>query len=131
MAQEAEANAETDRAALELAELKNKSDQLLYSTEKMIRDLGDKVSEADKSTIEDKIATLRRVAQGDDQGEIQTAFSELEQESHKLADELYKSSEAAANASEAPSEERETAGVGAEKGGGEGDVIDAEFKEEK
>ena len=92
--------------------------------------MGDKVSEADKSRIEEKIANLRRLAQGDDQGEIQTAFNELEQESHKLAEELYKQSEASADASEASVEERETAGVGAEKGGGD-DVIDAEFKEEK
>ena len=130
MAREAEANAETDRAALELAELKNKADHLLYATEKSIRDLGDKISEADKARIEEKIANLRRLAQGDDQGEIQTAFNELEQESHKLAEELYKSS--SADSGEHAGGEPETAGVGAEKGpGSEGDVIDAEFKEEK
>ena len=130
MAREAEANAEADRVALELVELKNKSEQLLYGVEKSLREMGDKVSEADKSRIEEKIANLRRLAQGDDQGEIQTAFNELEQESHKLAEELYKQSETAADASEPSGEERETAGVGAEKGGGD-DVIDAEFKEEK
>ena len=128
MVEEAEANAEADRQAQDLAELKNKSETLLYGTEKSIRELGDKVSESDKSRIEEKIATLRRVVSGDDMDEIQAAYNDLEQESHAIAEQLYKASEQAADASE----ERETAGVGAEKNGGQdGDVIDAEFKEEK
>jgi len=131
MVEEAEANAESDREAQELAELKNKSETLIYGIEKSLREMGDKVSESDRSRIEEKITNLRRVVGGDDQGEIQTAFSELETESHNLAEQLYKASEQAADASEA-GEERETVGVGAEKGGGQdGDVIDAEFKEEK
>ncbi len=130
MVEEAEANAESDREAQEFAELKNKSEHLIYSTEKSLRELGDKISEADKTRIEEKVANLRRVSAGDDQGEIQTAYNELEQESHQLAEQLYKASEHAADASEA--DERETVGVGAEKAPGAGDdVIDAEFKEEK
>jgi molecular chaperone DnaK len=139
MVKEAEANAESDKEAQELAELKNKSENLIYGVEKSLRELGDKVVEADRSRIEEKVANLRRLAQGDDQGEIQTAFNELEQESHKLAEEMYKSAEAASGSSDAPDgsdasdgSDRETAGVGAEKGNGsDGDVIDAEFKEEK
>jgi molecular chaperone DnaK len=129
MVEEAEANAESDRAAQELAELKNKSETLLYGIEKSLRELGDKIQEADRSRIEEKIATLRRVVQGDDMDEIQAAFTDLEQESHQLAEQLYKASEGVA--AEPSEEERETAGVGAEKSGGSEDVIDAEFKEEK
>jgi len=131
MVQEAEANAEADRQAQELAELKNKADQLAYSTEKTLRDLGDKVSQADKQRIEEKVADLRKAVAADDQDQIQQAFSALEAESHHLAEELYKAtSEGGAVQGGGEQEVREPAGTGA-RGGGNEDVIDAEFKEEK
>jgi molecular chaperone DnaK len=129
MIEEAEMNAEADRKAQELAELKNKSDQLCYSTEKTLRDLGDKVTEADKTRIEEKIADLRKAVAAEDEDQMQQAFSALEAESHQLAEQLYKG----ATESEAVSgdeETREPAGTGA-RGGSHEDVIDAEFKEEK
>jgi molecular chaperone DnaK len=124
MIKEAELNAEADRKAQERAELKNKSDQLCYSTEKTIRELGDKISEADRGRIEDKIRTLRQAVADDDEQAMRDAFNDLEQETHQLAEHLYQ--ETASTAAEPP---REEAGVGAATG--EGDVIDAEFKEEK
>jgi len=124
MVREAEMNAESDRQAQELTEIKNKSEQLIYSTEKTLREAGDKVDEAQRQSATEKIEELRKVLQGDDQGEIQAAFSALETESHAIAEILYKAASDAADQSEQP-----TAGVGADKGGD--DVIDAEFKEEK
>lgn len=124
MVREAELNAEADRQAQELTEIKNKSEQLIYSTEKTLREAGDKVDEAQRQSATEKIEELRKVLQGDDQAEIQAAFSALETESHAIAEILYKAASDAADQSEQP-----TAGVGADKGGD--DVIDAEFKEEK
>jgi len=122
MIKEAEANADADRIQQEMAELKNKSDQLCYSTEKAIKDAGDKVSEQDKTRVDEKIQKLRSALTGEDKAAIEAAFADLEAESHTIAETIYKAS----------AEERETvgAGVGNSGGGGE-DVIDAEFKEDK
>ena len=129
MVMESELNADADRKLQEMMELKNRADQLAYSVEKTIRDQGDKISEADKSRIEDKVRALRTAVGTDDQDQIQTAFNDLEQESHQLAEQLYKSASEQAQPS---GEEGETVGAGV--GGSsasDGDVIDAEFKEEK
>ena len=128
MVKEAEANADADHQAQERTELKNKSEQLCYSIEKMLRDSGDKIEETERTRIEEKVSELRKAIASDDHEAIQTAFHELESESHALAEQLYKASAEAGNAGEAPAEEEPpTAGVGA----ADGDVIDAEFKEEK
>ncbi|HMS55251.1 MAG TPA: molecular chaperone DnaK [Fimbriimonadaceae bacterium] len=130
MVKEAELNAEADRLAQETAELKNKADQLCYSVEKTIRDMGEKISEADKTRIEEKVADLRKAIAADNEPEIRTLFAEVEAESHKLSEQLYKDAEAASNPQ---GEERETAGAGARTGSSSGpddDVIDADFKEE-
>ncbi|MGJ8503465.1 hypothetical protein, partial [Glaesserella parasuis] len=76
-----------------------------------------------------KVEELRKALAGEDSEAIQTAFNGLESESHALSEELYKHTSAAADASDG-GEVRETAGTGA-RGGSEGEVIDAEFKEEK
>ncbi len=129
MVKEAELNADADRKLQEMMELKNRADQLAYSVEKTIRDQGDKISEADKSRIEDKVRALRTAVGTDDQDQIQTAFNDLEQESHQLAEQLYKSASEQAQPS---GEEGETVGAGVGGSGAtDGDVIDAEFKEEK
>ncbi len=127
MMREAEANADADAKAQELAELKNKSDQLCYSTEKTIRDLGDKISEAEKQKIEEKVANLRKAVAAEDEPEMRTAFSLLEADSHQLAEQLYKAASQEADQSEV----KEPAGTGARGGSENEDVIDAEFKEEK
>ena len=127
MVQEAEANAEVDRQAQESAELKNDSERLAGSVEKMLRESGDKIEEADRQRIEEKIAELRKAIASDDLDAMRQAFSALEAESHQIAEQMYK----ATGDAEARSEEGEeppTAGVGA---AANEDVIDAEFKEEK
>ncbi|MBN9500541.1 MAG: molecular chaperone DnaK [Armatimonadetes bacterium 55-13] len=124
MVQEAEMNAESDRQAQELIEVKNKSEQLIYSTEKTLREAGDKIEESQRQSATEKVEELRKALQGDSKEDIDAAFSALETESHAIAEVLYKAASEAADASEQP-----TAGVGADKGGDE--VIDAEFKEEK
>ncbi len=126
MISEAESNADADRAIQELAELKNKADQLCYSTEKLMREHGDKLDEAEKSSIEDKVRALRTAVAADKEDDIRSAMSDLEAASHQLSQKLYDAASA-----QQPTEgdgEKVGAGVGAS---GNDDVIDAEFKEEK
>jgi molecular chaperone DnaK len=123
MVREAEMNAESDRQAQELIELKNKSEALVYQTEKTLRELGDKVDEASRQRVTDQIEALRGALQGDDQTAIQAAFSALEAESHALSQKLYEQASAQADASES--------GTANNAQSQDGDVIDADFKEEK
>ena len=118
MVREAEMNAEADREAQEFIELKNKAESLAYQTEKTLKDAGDKVDEASRQAATERIEELRKALTGDNKVEIEAAFSALETESHKIAEKLYQEAEAAANVSEG-------------KPAHDGDVIDAEFKEEK
>jgi molecular chaperone DnaK len=120
---EAEMNAEADAKAQELAEMRNKADQLCYQTEKTIRELGDKLSEADKQRIEEKIANLRKAVSSDNHDEIKVGLESLEAESHKLAEELYKTAQAQADASEQGSTDNSAA-----SGSNDEEVIDAQYE---
>jgi len=121
MIKEAEMNAEADRRAQEHADLKNKCDQICYNTEKTVREAGEKIDAADKASIEEKIAAVRRAVADDDDAKMEAAFKDLEEESHKLAEKLYKY----ASESAGPSQTETQASPP------DADVIDAEFKEEK
>ena len=123
---EAEMNAEADRKAQDKAELKNKADHLAHGVEKTLRDNADKVDEADKNRIEDKVRALREAVASDDEDRIGEAFRELEAESHQLAEKLY------AAGTEQPQAEGEPVGAAAGTGGGSNDdVIDADFSDSK
>lgn len=123
MVQEAEANAEIDAKARQTAELKNESERLVSATEKMLTDLGEKVSESDRATVEEKINDLKSALERQDLEDIEKAKAALDAENSRLAEMLYQSSSAG-------TDQPEEAGVGAGKSKDE-DVIDAEFKEEK
>ncbi len=124
MVREAEMNAEADKRHQELIEIKNKSEALIYSTEKTLREAGDKVDEATRSSVNEKIEALRKALTGDNATEIEQAFGQLEGESHRVAEILYKSVSEQANQSEAePAADN--------KATSDGDVQDGEFKEKK
>lgn len=129
MVAEAEANAAADKEAQELAEIKNRGENLCFQTEKQMRDNPTLFSEADRTTVEDKVRALRLAIGTDVKDDIQAAYTELESESHRIAEELYKAGASQTDGGEAaPTEEPVGAGVGASGGD---DVIDAEFKEDK
>ena len=130
MVSEAAANAESDRKAREQAEARNKADQLIYSTERTLKDLGDKVSASEKSDIEAKIGTLRTAVGGESTDNVENALNDLQQASYSLSERLYKET-AATDAG---------AGAGGDHGDGghdagahapSDDVIDAEFTPEE
>ena len=89
MVQEARQNEAEDRRRRELIDAKNTADNLVYQTEKALRDLGDKVPSAERSTIESKINNLKQAAQGDDLNRIKQASEEVQQAFHALSQQMY------------------------------------------
>jgi len=135
MVKEAELHAEEDKKRRELADARNHADSLIYSTEKSLADLGDKVDEATKKQIQDKIAVLRKVMDDDDPASIRAAQDDLMQASHKLAEMMYqKASQGASGAGAAGAGCQSGTcgtGTGQRSSGGKDDVVDADFEEVK
>jgi len=90
MVKEAELHAEEDKKEREKAEARNEADTMIYSTEKNIKDLGDKVSAADKAKTEEAIADLRKALESGDIQAIKDKTEALKQASYKIAEEIYK-----------------------------------------
>jgi molecular chaperone DnaK len=120
MVKDAESHAADDKKRKELVEARNQADALVHSTEKSLKEFGDKVSADEKTAIETALADLKTAQEGDDVEAITSKTQTLAQASMKLGEAMY-----AAQAGGAASAEGE-AGAGA--AGGE-DVVDAEFEE--
>jgi len=130
MKKEAEAHAADDAKSREVIEVKNQCDSLVYSTERTLRDHGDKIPAEDKQAIEAAMAEAREALKADDLDRIKRAQEALTKASHKLAEVMYREAQASAQQ------------PGGQPGSGDGahaqdpnaqdprsDVIDAEFKD--
>ena len=128
MQRDAEQHAEEDKKKSALVNARNQADQVIYSTEKTLKEHGDKISETEKSSINNLLEKLKKVKDEDDVNEIKKTIDELQTASHKLAQAMYeataKSQQQAAGkgAEEKPSEEESKKGKGGE------DVIDADYE---
>ncbi len=125
MMKEAELHSDEDKQLREAAEAKNKAEQMLYSTDKMLKDLGDKVPSADKLAIENSMSELRTALESNDPEKINASAENLQQASYKLSQMLYEQS--------AQQQTDETAGAAAEEPTAydeDDGVIDAEFEAE-
>src|SRR5947208_13826933 len=91
MVKDAEAHADEAHRLRELADAKNAGESLAYATEKSLKEHGDSLEEADRSTIEGRIMELRQVLDGSDVGEIRAKTEALQEASHKLAEAVYAS----------------------------------------
>lgn len=120
MVKEAEANAEGDKKRREAVEAKNQGESLIHSTEKSLKDYGDKVTADEKGAIETAIADLKAVIDGEDADLIKEKTGALAEASMKLGEAMYKASQAEAEAKAAGSDQAE-----------DDDVVDAEFEEVK
>jgi molecular chaperone DnaK len=124
MVKDAEAHAAEDKEKRGLVEAKNQGEALVHSTEKSLKDYGDKVAAADKSAIETALADLKSALEGDSADAVKEKTNALAQASMKLGEAMYAASQAGA-----------TAGDGAGEGGEEAaqakneDVVDADFEE--
>lgn len=119
MVRDAEAHAEEDHKAAQLAHARNQADNLVHQVRKTLADLGDKVDGDEKTRIEDAIGAVEEAVKGDDQAAIESATEALTAASHSLAEKAY------AGAAEQPAPD--TGDAGSASGGD--DVVDAEFKE--
>ncbi|HDG97755.1 MAG: molecular chaperone DnaK [Deltaproteobacteria bacterium] len=124
---DAELHAEEDRKKRELVDARNNADSLIYTTEKSLKEVEDKVDEATKDNIKQAIERLKKAMEGDNVDEIKRLTDELTQASHKLAEAMYaKASQQQAQAGGASSA---SAGGSSSGGSGEDDVVDADFEE--
>ena len=126
MVREAEQYAEEDRRRREAAEAKNRAEQLVYQTEKSLKDYGDKISDEDRSSVESALTNLKEKLAGDDTVAITSATEALQQASYKLAEAVY--AQAQPGPGQAQAGTTTTADQGATQG--DGDVVDAEIIDE-
>lgn len=91
MVREAEAHAEEDRRKKQLAEAKNEADNMIYTVEKTLSEMGDKISDDEKKRIQEALENCRQIKDtSSDINEIKSATEELAKASHRIAEELYK-----------------------------------------
>lgn len=122
MVRDAEANAEEDQKFAELVEARNQADQLVHSTRKMLKDLGEKVTDEEKSAIEAEIVKVEEAVKSGDKDQINAATEALSQASMPLMQKLYADQGAAAGAepTDAAAEPKQDDGA-----------VEAEFEEVK
>lgn len=129
MVKDAEANAESDKRKKELVESKNQAESLINSTEKTLKEHGDKISPAEKSAIETSIGELKTAVEAEDLTVIKEKTEALMQASMKLGEAMYKAQQASAQQSgEAQGPE---AGAGNAEQPKDEKVVDADFEEVK
>ena len=120
MVKEAEANAEADKRQREAIEAKNQAESLIHSTEKSLKDYGDKVGVDEKTAIETALTDLKGVLEGDNAEAIKEKTNALAEASMKLGEAMYKASQAEAEAKAAGGSQP-----------ADDDVVDADFEEVK
>src|SRR5881396_1203358 len=123
MVREAESHAEEDRRKREEIEARNRADSLVYSTEKVLRENRDKLSDSDVKSVEAAIADCKKALDGTDIDAINRAADALMQASHKVAEAMYKSGSQTGGGQRGPASD----GSGTAAGGKTDDVIDAEY----
>ncbi|MDO8964056.1 MAG: Hsp70 family protein, partial [Coriobacteriia bacterium] len=115
MVTDAESHAEDDRKKKEEAEARNIADTLVYTTEKTVKDLGDKVPEETRTAVEEAVAETKKALEGEDTDAIKAATEKLQEASYKLAEIVYADAQAAAEGdgtgdeAETPAEDEEVA----------------------
>jgi len=132
---EAEKFAAEDKKRRELSELINQADTLVYTTEKSLREFGDKISQSERADIEARINDLKQAIKDKNADRIKKSTEELTKASHKLAEEIYKQAtkkreEPKEEKEKEPKEEKSAEGGSAYGGKKREDIIDAEYKEE-
>ncbi len=131
MVKDAEANAEADKKKKELVEAKNQAEGLIHTTEKTLKENGDKISAADKTAIEDAVKALKTGVEAEDLAVIKEKTEALMQASLKLGEAMYKQqAEAAGAQSAAGADAGADAGASGQQNGDE-KVVDADFEEVK
>jgi molecular chaperone DnaK len=129
MVNDAEQFAEEDKSKRERVEVKNQAETLIYSTEKSVSELGEKLPEEDKTKIEACSEQLKKSLETDDIDAIKSDLEALTQASHKMAELLYSQAEQQTAASEQGTEDAQDGEE--KKGKDDEDIVDADFEEVK
>ncbi|HET8722197.1 MAG TPA: molecular chaperone DnaK [Nitrospira sp.] len=124
LVRDAQAHTEEDKKRRKAAEAKNQADNLLYQTEKNLKEHGDKISAEDRTKIEEAVTALKKAMEGTDPDAIESATQNLTTASHKLAEEMYKKASAASATGAGPSGTESPNGAKTDE-----KVVDAEFEE--
>ena len=122
MRKEAEENKDADEKKKALADARNEADQMIFTTEKAIKDLGDKVDAKDKDAAEKLVSDLKKELESEDVDKIKDATSKLQEEAMKLGAQVYE---------EANKKAQEEASTKSDNKSNEDEVVDAEFEEKK
>jgi len=127
---EAEAHAEEDRRRAELAETRNRASSLIFSVERSMRDLGEKMKENEKEELKRAIKELEKLTKGENTEEIKKGIERLAEVSQRIFADVYKraAAERATEEGTKPTSPREGGGVGEGVGSG---AVDVDFKEKK
>src|SRR3954469_9238717 len=134
MMREAESHADDDKKRRDEIETRNKADQAVYGAERMLKDMGDKISAADRQAIESAMEAVKKAGESSDTASVERALEALNTAQHKAAETLYKA--ASAGPGTPGGGGGSTGGgasdpSGANPSGGSSDVIDAEVVEEE
>jgi molecular chaperone DnaK len=116
MVRDAESHAEEDKKEREKIEVRNEADSLIYSTEKSLKDFGDKVDASEKEKINASVEALKKSVESGDIADIKSKIEELKQASYKLAEEVYK--QAGAGQASGAAGQESGQGTGNEAGSG-------------
>jgi molecular chaperone DnaK len=127
MKKDAETHADEDKRKKELVEARNMADSLSYTTEKSLKDAGDKVSDEEKKPVQEKIEELNKVKNGDDLEAIKKATEALGSVAQVIGEKLYKAAQEAETAKNTSTEASATEGNKAP----EGEAKDAEVEDKK
>jgi molecular chaperone DnaK len=132
MMREAESHADEDKKRKEEIEARNKADQAVYGAERMLKDMGDKISAADRQAIETAMEALKKANEGSDADAVNRGLEQLTAAQHKAAEAMYRQQTPGADAG--PGSASGASGSGEAGTGGasapKGDVIDAEVVDE-
>jgi molecular chaperone DnaK len=129
MVKDAEAHADEDKKKREMVETRNKLDSLVYSTEKHIKDMGDKIPTTDRGQLDAALEEAKKALEGQDAQVMEAAYSALMALSHKLSEEMYrKAAESAKGGAGATDSSNGASHANSTK---DDDVIDAEFEESR
>lgn len=126
---EAEAFAAEDKKKKEEVDARNAADQLAFQCEKSLNDFGDKVSPADKSDVEAKIAAVKEALKGSDTEAIKSAHKALEESFQKVATAVYQQAAQASGAADPGAAGGFNAGAAGAQNNDEDDVIDVDFNQ--
>ncbi|QQS26138.1 MAG: molecular chaperone DnaK [Actinomycetota bacterium] len=130
MVKDAEAHAEEDRQRRDEAEIRNNADSLVYQTDKVLREQGDKVSADERAAVEQPLSDLRKALEGNDYAAIKSATETLMSASQGFSQKLYEAAARDTDAAGTSASGQDSPPAGA-PGGGDDDIVDAEIVDDE